>query len=353
MSNSLFLSSPDGGWISPEVLTYDAEAHLQELLLASPNVIPGIDEPLAICKEFATGAGPADLLVINSEGEISIIECKLKYNSESRREILGQILDYASSLWQTTIESFEEQWQSRTGQSLKSALGQRSDPILRSVGKHLEVGRFNLVLAVDEINPKLERIVTYLNRVTKADINVYAVEFKRVSAGKTDVLIPMTFGLDQVEEKEVSDQGSGHTWPAEAYREYLSSKHSSLVKKFDAISAVIRAAGGSIIGGHSLNENALVKQISRGLTLWPLAFYSFGDLPTMQINFHYLKNNPHRLEFLQALIVEDGFTLDAEGIKGSGFSRKPKVALASITEKQISFLSQALQVLNSPEEVDE
>jgi len=351
--SEMFLSSPDNGWVSPQILPYGTEAHLQDLLLDAPHVIPGIEEPVAICKEFSTGAGPADLLVINSQGEITILECKLKYNSESRREILGQVLDYASSLWKMPLEAFEDQWFARTGELLSTALGEKADSILDSVGNYLGAGRFNLVLAVDEINPKLERIVTYLNRVTKVDVNVYAVEFKRVSVGATEVLIPVTFGLDQVEEKEVSDQGSSHTWPAEAYREYLATGHSSLLPIFDAISVAVASAGGVIIGGHSLNENALVKQVVGGLKLWPLAFYSFSNLPTLQINFHYLKNNPHRLEFLETLTVDGGFNLDVEGIKNSGFSRKPKVLLADLAEGQVLALHAALQVLNSPEEVDE
>jgi hypothetical protein len=334
-------------------MTYGLEAHLQDLLLGAPHVIPGIEEPVAICKEFATGPGPADLIVIGASGEITIIECKLKYNSESRREILGQILDYASALWNMSTEAFAKQWQVRAGQSLESQLGEHAESILESVGRHLAAGRFNLVLAVDEINPQLERIVTYLNHVTKAEVNVYAVEFKRVTVGATEVLIPTPFGLDQVEEKEVADQGSGHTWPANAYEGYLAAQHANVLSTYKSVASVIRSTGGDIIGGHSLNVNALVRQVVSGVSLWPLAFYSFSDVPTVQINFHYLKKNPHREEFLESLTVDGGFELDVEGIKSSGFSRKPKVELVSITERQIEALRSALQVLNSAEEVDE
>lgn len=349
----LFLSTANNGWAMPQLLPYGAEAHLQDLLLAAPHVIPGIDEPVAICKEFSTGAGPADLLVLNSRGEITLIECKLKYNSESRREIFGQILDYASSLWAMPIQIFLDRWQASAGKSLEVELGNKFESIIESVGKYLDAGRFNLVLAVDEINPKLERIVSYLNRATKAEISVYAVEFKRVSVGSTEVLLPATFGLDQVEEKEVSDPGETHTWPQEAYRNYLAKNHESLLTTYDSIADAIKSVGGEIIGGHSLNENALVRQIVAGVSLWPLAFYSFSNLPTMQINFHYLKKNPHRLEFLEYLTVDDGFILDVDGIKNSGFARKPKVLLSEITELQIQVLRQALQVFNAPEEVDE
>jgi hypothetical protein len=349
----MFVSTPDGEWVSPQVKTYGLESHLQDLLLAAPHVIPGMEEPVAICKEFSTGAGPADLLVINAQGEITIIECKLKYNSESRREILGQILDYASSLWSMPLAVFTDQWQVRAGKPLKAMLGDKADAILENVGKYLEVGRFNLVLAVDEINPKLERIVTYLNRVTKDDISVYAVAFKRVSVGSIDVLMPTTFGLDQVEEKEVAAQGARHTWSQVDYRQYLATGHPSLLPTFDSMSAAIESAGGDIIGGHSLNVNALVRQVVAGVSLWPLAFYSFSDVPTMQINFHYLKSNPHREEFLEALTIEGGFELDMAGIKSSDFSRKPKVELASITERHIVALLGALQALNASDEVDE
>jgi len=348
----IFISNDDN-WSRPAQVSYVNESALQQLLLKSPELIPGIESPLATCAEFATDAGPIDLVVINDQGEITIVECKLGSNAEARRKIVGQVLDYASSMWNMSLDKFMAQWKSRTGMDLQDKLGANSNRILGEVESFLELGKFNLLLAVDQINEPLERIVTYLNTVTKDETSAYAVEFRQIEFGPTKALVTSTFGLDQIEAKEIPTSSTKHWWPDDAFRNYLTVKHHALIPVFDSIASIVGQSGGEIVGGGAAIENALVKQVVDGEVLWPVSFYAFNDIPTLQINFHYLKKNEHRMEFLSALTCEDGFILDAEGIKSSGFSRKPKVLLAEITERQIQALHNALQVLNAPEENSE
>ncbi len=89
---------------------YD-EASIRDLIFAHPEAIPiqEIDPsfgPLVpVCVELnATGAGYADALFINSLGMLTIVECKLWRNPEARREVVGQILDYARALKHWTYE---------------------------------------------------------------------------------------------------------------------------------------------------------------------------------------------------------------------------------------------------------
>ncbi len=80
------------------------EGWFQDLLYKNPSLIP-IDEieevfgPLvAVARELPTEAGPVDLVYINPRGYITLVETKLFRNPEARREVVAQILDYASAM---------------------------------------------------------------------------------------------------------------------------------------------------------------------------------------------------------------------------------------------------------------
>ena len=82
------------------------EAWLRDQLFAHPEIIPVTEVdptfgPLVpLCRELRTDAGPIDAVFINSDGRLTIVECKLWKNPQARREVIAQTLDYVSALSQ-------------------------------------------------------------------------------------------------------------------------------------------------------------------------------------------------------------------------------------------------------------
>jgi hypothetical protein len=89
------------------------EAHflenlLQRLIHEHPSAVPVEEiEPAfknlrAVCQElrlrFDDGDRYVDNLLISPEGRICLVECKLWHNPEAVREVVAQILSYASAL---------------------------------------------------------------------------------------------------------------------------------------------------------------------------------------------------------------------------------------------------------------
>jgi hypothetical protein len=80
------------------------EADIQALVHAHPGSLPiaEIDPMFAgavpVCTELNTPAGAIDNLLITPSGLPVLVECKLWRNPEGRREVVGQILDYAKEL---------------------------------------------------------------------------------------------------------------------------------------------------------------------------------------------------------------------------------------------------------------
>ncbi|WP_206618002.1 MULTISPECIES: hypothetical protein [unclassified Mesorhizobium] len=76
------------------------EAAIQDLIHRFPSCLPiaEIDplfaNPVPICRELSTPAGPIDNFMVTPTGLPVLAECKLWRNPEGRREVVGQILDY-------------------------------------------------------------------------------------------------------------------------------------------------------------------------------------------------------------------------------------------------------------------
>ena len=95
-------------WTQPEVGSYDNEHHLQQVLAADPSRIPGVAVDSKTVMELSTAAGPIDVCVVGLDGSITVVECKLASNSERRRMVIGQVLDYASAIWSAGADRFLE-----------------------------------------------------------------------------------------------------------------------------------------------------------------------------------------------------------------------------------------------------
>lgn len=112
-------------WGPADFVRAKAEADLQHLLIESPFLIP-IDEiregvsPLVFAVgEFGLpGSGNTDVLAFSADGDVAIIECKLAANPESKRKVIGQILEYASYLWGMSYGEVNSRVQQLKGKSL-------------------------------------------------------------------------------------------------------------------------------------------------------------------------------------------------------------------------------------------
>jgi hypothetical protein len=124
---------------------------------------------LAWRTEFSFGAGPVDVLLVSSSGRPAIVETKLSYNPEKRREVIAQILDYAISLQEAPHDELPPLPESELA----------PDPA--DLHDHLSAGRFLLVVAGDALDPRalrlsqavLARNLTSEWDLAMVDLNVY------------------------------------------------------------------------------------------------------------------------------------------------------------------------------------
>lgn len=156
---------------------YD-EAWVRDLVLANPTSIPvhEIDPAfgplIPICRELDTRiAGPADAFFINPLGMPTLVECKLWRNPEARREVVGQILDYARVLKRWSYTDLQQQAaraRNERGFNLaefvRAQVGADFDEaaFCDNVTRNLSRGRILLLILGDGIREGVESIAEYV-----------------------------------------------------------------------------------------------------------------------------------------------------------------------------------------------
>jgi len=164
------------------------EEWIQEVLRGNPSLLPFHDtewafrDPICIGREVNTGVGPLDNLYISQRGRLTVVECKLYRNPESRRKVVGQILDYAAQLRSWTYEkldsicrSYNQIHRSSNDGLFETAAKEFDLPpeaevdFVDSVNKGLREGHFLLMILGDGIRTGLEEIVELVRG--KADLS--------------------------------------------------------------------------------------------------------------------------------------------------------------------------------------
>jgi len=159
-----------------------SERWLQELLFAHPSLIPVSDVSpgtlgfVPICRELSLqkpgGTVYLDIFGITPEGRCVLIECKLWRNPEARREVIGQIMDYAGLLRKLTYADLSAQLKGTlnwTGSNplydlvAKHAPGTDEGVFVDRVTKSLRSGDFILIIAGDGIRSDVQSITEQIN----------------------------------------------------------------------------------------------------------------------------------------------------------------------------------------------
>lgn len=331
-------------WHEPTMNGYTDEAHLQSILLDHPSLIPGVSAGAKVCKEFQSGIGPADVVAVDLESGLTLVECKLASNPQIRREIIGQILDYASRLWQMSVEDFDAQWVVRTGHSL-FADPEESAGLRRLLEESLSAGLFRIVLAVDVINDDLRRIVEYLNSITLPSVAVIAVVYARSQHGDVEVLIHHTYGGELAEAKTSRQQATRPRWTVDEYFEWLRENDQGAIPSAEVLISAFQQGEFEVEGGRATKPSLSVKAnlLSLGRK-WPVAFYAYEHGATVEVRFEDLMSTPEIAEkYLVAVMEVPGIVVNADEVRRVGYAKRPNFPLRNLSAETARSLVEAIK----------
>jgi hypothetical protein len=173
---------------------YDSEDVFQLVLAKFPEVLAGgtttegdeVRKLVLVSREMgvpATEGGPAnwslDHLFIDEAGVPVFVEVKRSSDTRIRREVVGQMLDYAANgvaYWSTELlqrtlanaggrVSDGASESEAAAEALRAAFGGsfESDNFWQTVERNLQEGNVRLVFVADRLPPELIRIIEFLN----------------------------------------------------------------------------------------------------------------------------------------------------------------------------------------------
>lgn len=91
---------------------------------------------MPVCRELSTPAGYVDAVYVNPLGRLVLAEFKLWRNPQARREVIGQILDYAKEFASWSYEDLQREVSRSLGRkgNVLYELARRQAPDLDEAG---------------------------------------------------------------------------------------------------------------------------------------------------------------------------------------------------------------------------
>lgn len=218
------------------------EDALQTLLANYPQILPGkqIDssneEPprfVLLRREMPVGGWSLDHLFVDQYGILTLVETKLFQNPESRREVVGQLMEYAANALEAWGDGkirlkAAEYWSNQTppreiGDVLKSEFGDELDieEFWYRTENNVKNGRMRLIVATDELRSEIRRIIEYLNSEMQ-NAEVLGLELKCYGAdGNSLVLVPHLVGQTQLTINKKTETASKIKWTPELLQKHI------------------------------------------------------------------------------------------------------------------------------------
>lgn len=203
MPGKIYLLQENGSLQAMSERSYVAEERLQVLLKDYPDLLAGdqIDEEnprrwLLVSREMGVPIEEdggdwmsVDHLFLDQDGIPTLVEVKRSNDTRIRREVVGQMLDYAFhavAYWSvdTLRARFEEacQQEGRNPVGVVAELIERGpddeaavDAFWDQVRTNLQAGKIRLLFVADEIPLELRRVVEFLNTYM-TPVEVLAIE---------------------------------------------------------------------------------------------------------------------------------------------------------------------------------
>ena len=347
MPEQIFLIKPDGKLIEMNEAGYASEEILQRLLEDYPALLAGnqidvqtprrwllISREIAIPDSDATGGRWAlDHLFVDQDGIPTLVEVKRSTDTRIRREVVGQMLDYAAnsiSYWtiDTIRSAFERACSEKTEnaeEKLRGFLGPNTEQesFWKTIEANLKAGRIRMLFVADTIPRELQRIIEFLNeQMQYAD--VLGVEVKQFTGPDHQTLVPRVIGRTAAAQQLKEGQPrTERMWDEESFFDELGRRHPEDIETVRKIVEWIRPRVSYFWYGRGGRSGSIVPMVQKESKHQVFALWTYGGV---EIYFqYYLNKKPFddpavRLELLRRLNLIPGVNFNGDVI-----TRRPSI----------------------------
>ncbi len=251
------------------------------------------EQPIADSLE-STGRWSLDHLFVTREGVPVLVELKRAVDTRLRREVVGQILDYAANAtayWKAgeIANAFASTHDSEAEKNLAQFLdGADADTFWSKVDNNFRAGQIKLVFVADSIPAELARIVEFLNEQMRADVR--AIELRWfVSDDGMKTLSPRIIGeTERAKVSKAAQAGLQPLSPEAWIAEYLVPMGADVVAAAKAYIGIVLEEGGEVGVPSTRGSIYTVFQGKDGAPFYP--FNLWQGKAQLSLSLAYLKN---------------------------------------------------------------
>lgn len=360
--NGIYILKEDGGLVGLSETQYDSEALLQRLLAEYPDLLAGEqinpDSPrrwLLVCREAGIpgeeGGGDrwsVDHLFLDQDGIPTLVEVKRSTDTRIRREVVGQMLDYAANAvayW--PIEAIQSQLDQSCAERnedrdevIKAFLGpdEDEDKFWQGVKTNLQAGRIRMLFVADLIPDELRRVVEFLNQQMDP-AEILALEIRQFVGGSLKTLVPRVMGQTAEAERRKSSglPRLSRQWDEQSFFAALDDRGAgNEMRVARDILDWAKSRTPRIWWGKGLTNGSFVPVLHRnGMDQQPFAVFTGGSQgrASVEIYFYWhaykrpFDDQQKRVEMLQKLNQIPGVLLPEDSI-----NRRPNISLETLAE---------------------
>lgn len=239
MNDQIYLIDENEELRTLEAMQYDSEALLQRLIAEHPSLLPGyqidpthprrwvlVKQEIGIPGEpYAGERWSLDHLFLDQDGKPTLIEVKRASDTRIRREVVGQLLDYAAN---AVLYWKPEEVRVKYIDTCK-AKGQEPNDVLATllncspddenlmeefwdkVFTRLKTGEIRLIFVADEIPDKLARIIEFMD-LHMSDVDVVGVALPQYFGDGIRTIVPRVVGRTATAERIKKNKQPKKLW---------------------------------------------------------------------------------------------------------------------------------------------
>lgn len=241
MSKDVFLIKDDESLTEMNMSPYISEEQLQNYIGMHPKLMTNVldesgqekwmliqQEMRVMDGENSTQRWPVDHLFISNDGVPIFVEVKRSTDPRIRREVVGQMLDYAAngvaywpiSLIQEKLKARFNKMGKDFNKEFESFIGEEENPdkFWDKVKTNMQLGNIKMIFVADSIPKELKRIIEFLNQQMKPAI-VLGVEIVKYTNSSENILVPRVIGYTGEAELRKTEGSLTETEPREGLQE--------------------------------------------------------------------------------------------------------------------------------------
>lgn len=356
MPRGIFLIHKDNSLTELREEPYDSEALLQQLLADHPSVLAGDDGSagpkrwLLIKREAGipseANAGDrwaVDHVFLDQDAVPTLVEVKRRSDTRIRREVVGQMLDYAANMsahWSPERLRAEYERRCETEElSPEDRLAQLLGPEIEveafweRAKTNLQAGRIRLVFVADEIPPELRRVVEFLNEQMDP-AEVLAVEVRQYVGGDLRTLVPTIVGQTAESQQRKRVTSDATQWDESRFMDALGDRVGP--GGVEAARQILAWATGHVsrvYWGKGERSGGFVPVVNRsGIDYQLFAVATYGSI---EVYFqHYVNKPPFDDEGMRRELQQRLNRVPGVAIPDDALRRRPTIDIKALAQRK-------------------